>query len=51
MLILFCNTLVGSLLFYFLIYHLTLIHRGLTQYEDTFRLDQRYDDYYDVNIL
>lgn len=43
---LFIISLVGSLIFYFMFFHFTLIFRGITQIEETFRFDQRYDDYY-----
>lgn len=42
---------IGSLVFYFFIYHMTLIFKGVTQLEDTFRYDQRYEDYYDSLLL
>ena len=29
-----------------MIYHFSLILKGITQIEDTFRYDQRYEDYY-----
>jgi hypothetical protein len=38
--------LVGSLVLYFMIYHFSLILKGITQIEDTFRYDQIYEDYY-----
>ena len=40
------NVTLSCLLFYFLIYHLNLMCRGLSQMEDMLRYDQRYDEYY-----
>ena len=38
----------SCLLFYFLVYHLNLMCRGLSQMEDMLRYDQRYDEYYNA---
>lgn len=38
---------VSCLLLYYLVYHMNLVFKGITQMEDILRFDQRYDEYYD----
>ena len=39
---------VACLLLYYLVYHMNLVFKGITQMEDILRFDQRYDEYYDL---